>query len=506
MSLEQEVSGCIEDVPEGNGGRESGEAGRILVAGASGYVGGRLVQRLVELGRKPRCLAREPEGLVARYGEAVETVKGNLMEPESLGPALAGVETAVYLVHSMGAAGDFEARERACAENFAAAARAARLRKIVYLGGLCDERTDLSPHMRSRHETGRILRSSGVPVLELRASIVLGAGSLSFEMIRALVQRLPVMITPKWVHVAAQPIFIGDLVEILRQAVDLRRVESRVVEIGGAEPTSYLGIMKAYATQRGLRRVYVPVPVLSPYLSSLWLGLVTPLFARVGRRLIESVTHPSIIRKPGAESLFSVKPLGVEASVRAALREEEEGFAQTRWSDSLTAGQTHKTWAGLRFGTRLYDVRTHEVAAPSRLVYEAFLRIGGQNGWYYATFLWKMRGALDELCGGVGMRRGRRHPSELRPGDVLDCWRVEVVEDGRRLRLRAEMKLPGRAWLEFEVSDLGESRSLLRQTAVYDPLGLSGILYWYAVYPLHELVFRGMVRGIARQALAGKQG
>jgi uncharacterized protein YbjT (DUF2867 family) len=472
----------------------------VLIAGASGYVGGRLLSRLVEKGIRPRCLARQTEGLAARYGETVELRQANLMEPETLPPAMEGIHTAVYLVHSMGAAGDFEAREQSCAEHFAKAAREAGLHKIIYLGGLCDDHAELSPHMRSRHETGRILRDSGVPVLELRASIVLGAGSLSFEMIRALVQRLPVMITPKWVHVSAQPIFIADLIEILCQAIELPLERSRVVEIGGSEVTSYLGIMKTYANARGLKRFYLPVPVLSPYVSSLWLGLVTPLFARVGRRLIESVTHPSVIRNPVAETLFDLKPRNVEESVRAALAEEEAGFASTRWSDSLTSGQTHKTWAGVRFGTRLYDVRTREVAAPAEKVYNTFLRSGGSNGWHFATPLWKLRGILDELCGGVGMRRGRKHPQALHPGDVLDCWRVEQVEPGRSLRLRAEMKLPGRAWLEFEVLPLDKNRSRLQQTAVYDPLGLAGLLYWYAIYPLHEIVFRGMIRGIAKAA------
>ncbi len=476
----------------------------ILIAGASGYVGGRLLKCLLDRDLHLRCLARRTEGLQARFGDQVELIQGNLMEPESLAPALVGMDSAVYLVHSMGSPGDFEERERICAQNFAKAAQEAGLKRIVYLGGLCDERVPLSPHMNSRMETGRILRESGIPVLELRASIVLGAGSLSFEMIRALVQRLPVMITPKWVHVKAQPIFIDDLLSCLEESLFVPLSSSQVVEVGGKDVTSYLGIMKAYAQERGLHRIYLPVPFLSPTLSSLWLGLVTPLFARVGRHLIESVTHPSIINNPDSMDMFSVQPRGVQEAVRDALAEEEKGLAETRWSDSLTSGQTHKTWAGVRFGTRLFDVRMREADCSPEEVFQTFMRIGGKQGWFFANWLWQIRGIMDELIGGVGMRRGRKDPERVQPGDVVDCWRVSTVEEGRRLRLRAEMKLPGRAWLEFEVTPLEHGRSQLRQTAVFDPLGLMGLLYWYSIFPLHEVIFRGMIAQIVRAAEEGK--
>ena len=468
----------------------------ILVAGASGYVGGRLVERLMERELRVRGMARGVEGLRARWGDRVEAVAADVLEPESLPAALEGVDIAYYLIHSMGSDGDFEEREKRSAVNFGHAAREAGVKRIVYLGGLADEHSDLSPHMRSRQETGRMLRRSGVPVLEFRASIILGAGSLSFEMIRALVQRLPVLITPRWVRVEAQPIAVGDLLDYLEEAMEVPDERLGIYEIGGAEVTSYRHIMAAYANARGLKRFFLPVPFLSPRLSSLWLGLVTPLFARVGRKLIESVIHPSVVRNPAAREVFRARPRGVDDAVADALAEEDAGCAATRWSDALSAGQTHRTWAGVRFGTRLVDTRTRRVDASPEQTFRVVERIGGKTGWYFATFLWKLRGAIDETLGGVGMRRGRRDPERLRAGDVLDCWRVETVEPNRRLRLSAEMKLPGRAWLEFEIEPQ-ESGCVLRQTAVFDPLGLGGLMYWFGIYPLHALVFRGMIRGIA---------
>lgn len=478
------------------------ETPRILIAGASGYVGGRLVQRLMLRPCTLRCMARSTEGMRERWGERVELAKADVLDPDTLSDALEGVDMVYYLIHSMGGGGDFEERESRSAANFGRAAARAGVKRIVYLGGLSDDRVDQSPHMRSRHRTGRVLRESGVPTLEFRASVVLGAGSLSFEMIRALVQRLPVMISPKWVRVETQPIAVNDLLDYLEQALEVPENRLGIYEIGGAEVTSYRGVMKTYADLRGLKRFFLPVPVLSPKISSLWLSLVTPLFARVGRKLIESVTHPSVVRNPAAREVFDVTPVGARKAMETALEEEEHGYATTRWSDSLSAGGTHRTWAGVRFGTRLVDSRTLEVPTSPEACFEGVKRIGGETGWYYGNALWTLRGALDELVGGVGMRRGRRHPIDLRAGDVVDCWRVESMEAPRFLRLRAEMKLPGRAWLEFEVSPRDEGCSL-RQTAVFDPKGLFGILYWYSIYPLHGLIFKGMLKGVAEAAQMG---
>jgi uncharacterized protein YbjT (DUF2867 family) len=400
----------------------------------------------------------------------------------------------------MGTTGDFEAEDRIAADNFGAAARAAGVRRIIYLGGLGEDDPRLSAHLRSRHEVGKRLRAHGVPVIELRASIIIGSGSLSFELIRALVERLPVMVTPRWVRVKAQPIAIGDVLEYLHEALTVETDNrSLIIEIGGPDRVSYQELMYEYARQRGLRRWMIPVPVLTPRLSSLWLGLITPLYARVGRKLIDSLRHPTVVRDDTATRLFRIRPIGVSEAIASALRNEESVFAQTRWSDALSAGGTPRQWGGRQFGNRLVDSRSITVAADPCALFAAVERIGGATGWYYANWLWTLRGWLDLLVGGVGMRRGRRDPEHLRAGDTVDCWRVASVDPNKRLRLSAEMKLPGRAWLEFEVQP-HESGSVLRQSAMFEPLGLAGLVYWYGVWPLHQLVFAGMLRGIARAA------
>jgi uncharacterized protein YbjT (DUF2867 family) len=433
-------------------------------------------------------------------GAETEVVQGDVLEPGSLEPAFRGVESAYYLVHSMGAQADFEQADRVGAGNFAAAARRSGLRRIVYLGGLGEASAELSPHLRSRQEVGAILRSSGIPVLELRASIVLGSGSLSFELIRALVERLPVMVTPRWVDVCAQPIAIEDLLRYLVQALDVPLPASRTVEIGGPDQLSYGGLMREYARQRGLRRVMLRVPVLTPRLSSLWLGLVTPLYARVGKKLIESIRHPSIVRDPAGMELFSVRPMPVSDAIARALSEEDSRAAATRWCDALSSAGAPRSWAGTRFGNRLVDSRSISVPVPPRRAFAPIQRIGGRNGWYAWNWLWTLRGLLDLLAGGVGLRRGRLHPERLRVGEALDFWRVEAFEPDRRLRLCAEMRLPGRAWLEFSVEP-GAAGAIIHQTAVFDPVGLGGLAYWYLVYPIHALVFSALLRALARQAV-----
>jgi uncharacterized protein YbjT (DUF2867 family) len=483
---------------------ESGERRLVLLTGASGYVGGRLLPRLRESGCRVRCLARRPEGVRERAGPGVEVVAGDVLDRPSLDAALAGVDVAYYLVHSMGSSGSFEEDDREGAANFGRAARAAGVRRIVYLGGLGSDDEALSPHLASRHEVGRILRDSGVPVLEFRASVVIGSGSLSFEMIRSLVEGLPVMVTPRWVNVLAQPIAVDDLLDYLLAALDLPPGASRIYEIGGADRVTYAGLMREYARQRGLRRLMLPVPVLTPYLSSLWLGLVTPLYARVGRKLIESIVHPTVVRDDAALRDFDVRPVGVAEAVRRALAGEDSRFAETRWSDALSAGGEPRSWGGARFGSRLVDSRSVTLPLPPAAAFHPIQRIGGETGWYAWSWLWRVRGFLDLLAGGVGTRRGRRSPTELRVGDTLDFWRVEAFEPDRLLRLAAEMKVPGRAWLEFEVT--GDDRSsTIRQTAVFDPVGVLGRGYWYSLYPVHHLVFGGMLRGIARAALRGVQ-
>jgi len=473
---------------------------RILLTGVSGYIGGRLVKALEEAGHSIRCIARKPDFVRPRVAPTTEVVAGDCLELESLRAAMQGVDVAYYLVHSMGSAGSFVEEDRKAARNFAEAAQAAGVRRIIYLGGLGKSATQLSKHLRSRQEVAEVLRSTGVPVIELRASIVIGSGSLSFEMIRALVQRLPVMICPRWVNVKAQPIAIEDVIAYLMAALERPDGEDRIYEIGGPDQVCYGEIMQEYARQCGLRRWMIPVPVLTPHLSSLWLGLVTPLYARVGRKLIDSMRIATLVEDTAALDVFPIRPRGVREAITRALRCEDQEFVATSWSDAISSGGKPASWGGVRFGTRLVDSRSIEVAVETPFAFAPIRAIGGENGWYYANFLWALRGALDLLVGGVGVRRGRRDANLLAVGDALDFWRVEVYEPDHKLRLMAEMKVPGRAWLQFEVTP-NAGGSTIRQTAIFDPAGLGGLLYWYALYPIHYWIFRGMLRRIAALAL-----
>lgn len=474
------------------------DAGLLLLTGASGYVGGRLLKTLESRECRIRCLARRPEFLQPKVSRSTEVVRGDLLDAPSLAAAMVGVSTAYFLVHSMGSSGSFEEQDRRAAENFAKAARKAGVKRIIYLGGL-GHGDDLSPHLASRQEVGRILRESGVPTLEFRASVIIGSGSLSFELVRALVDRLPVMITPRWVRTPAQPIAIEDVTAYLVGALGIDIEGSRVFEIGGGERVSYRELMREYARQRGLRRLMIPVPVLTPGLSSLWLGLVTPIFARVGRKLIDSLPHESVVEDDAAREVFGIEPMGIEAAIARALVHEDHELAETRWSDALSSVGSARSWGGVRFGSRLVDSRSMSLALPPRHAFRAIERIGGKNGWYSSSILWRLRGFLDLLVGGAGLRRGRRDPEHLAVGDAVDFWRVEACEPGHLLRLEAEMKLPGRAWLQFEV-DRAEDGSVIRQTALFDPVGLPGLIYWYALFPLHQFVFARMLGGIAREA------
>lgn len=480
------------------------EASLILLTGATGYIGGRLLRLLEQRGQHVRALARQPDALRKRAAASTEVVAGDVLDRASLDSALDGVESAYYLVHSMGADGSFEDADRQAARNFGQAASAAGVKRIIYVGGLGSGGESLSPHLRSRQEVGRILSEAGVPVLEFRASVVIGSGSLSFEMIRALVERLPFMITPKWVKVMAQPIAIDDLLEYLLAALRLPVTRFAVYEIGGADRVCYADIMREYARQRGLRLRMLSVPVLTPYLSSLWLGLVTPVYARVGRKLIESIIHPTVVRNHSAAATFDISPIGITEAIRRALAREEREFAETRWSDALSSTGAPRSWGGVRFGSRIVDSRTVGVALPAAAAFAPIEAIGGETGWYAWNWLWRWRGFLDLLVGGPGLRRGRPHPRRLAVGETVDFWRVEALEPDRRLRLSAEMRLPGRAWLEFEVTPDG-SATTIRQTAIFDPVGSPGLAYWYLLFPLHELVFAGMLREIARAAIAGQR-
>lgn len=471
----------------------------ILLTGATGYVGGRLLKALEKSGFSLRCLVRRPENLRALANPSTEIVRGDVSDLASLNSALAGIDTAFYLIHSMQEGEHFEELERSGAENFARAAQSQSVKRIIYLGGLGDDQLDLSPHLRSRHAVGAILRSFGGVCVELRASIVIGSGSLSFEMVRALVERLPVMITPRWVRVQTQPIAINDLLHFLVKAIDLPLKESKIFEIGGRDQVSYGEMMAEYARQRGLKRFMIPVPVLTPHLSGLWLGLVTPVYARIGQTLVKSIQHPTVVQDHSADGVFGITPVGVKEAIANALKNEDQEFAQTRWCDAVSSGGLSEKWGGDQLGTRIVDSRSERVSVSVARAFDPIKKIGGGTGWYWGTFLWKLRGYLDLLMGGVGLRRGRRHPTEITVGEALDFWRVEAFEPNKLLRLKAEMKLPGRAWLQFEVEHDGEG-SLIRQTAIFDPSGIAGLLYWYLLYPVHKMIFSGMLRKIKQQA------
>jgi uncharacterized protein YbjT (DUF2867 family) len=408
-----------------------------------------------------------------------------------------GVHTAYYLLHSMGSWGDFEALDRAAARNFGESARLAGVSRIIYLGGL-GEGDRLSPHLASRQEVGRLLRASGVATIEFRASIVIGSGSASYEVVRALVETLPVMITPRWVETGAQPIAVEDLIEYLLAALDLHLPGDSIFEIGGAERVTYAEIMREYARQRGLRRRLVRSPLLTLRTSRFFLGLITPVYGPVAGAMVESLRNETVVNGRAALESFAVKPRGLADSIARALVNEDREFAETRWSDALPLAPPR--WSGVAFGRRLVSSRA---IAVNRLPADAFgpiQRIGGHTGWYAADWFWRIRGLLDTLRGGVGLRRGRRDPLDLRVGDTVDFWRVEALEPGRLLRLAAEMRIPGRLWLQFEVDPHESGGAQIRQTTIFDPAGYVGVAYWYFFCPIHHLVFGKMLRGIAETA------
>lgn len=401
----------------------------VLLTGASGYVGGRLLRAFESQGQPVRCLARHPDSLRPRVASSTSVVAGDVVDPSSLRQAMDGIHTAFYLVHSMSSQKEFETHDRRAATAFADAASQAGVKKIVYLGGL-GRGDNLSAHLRSRQEVGRIFRESAVPTIEFRASIVLGSGSFSFEMIRALVERLPVMITPSWVKSLTQPIAIEDVIAYLLQAAQLEIRESCIFEIGGPERVSYADLMREYARQRGLRRWMIPVPVLSPRLSSLWLGLITPVFARIGRELVEGLRNETTVHDDSALRVFAVRPRGFREAIKRALVREDRDFAETRWSDAFSSSRPRRNWKDVEFNRRFIDSRALHVDWPPEAAFRPVERVGGTTGWYYGNWLWSLRGALDLLAGGTGMRRGRRDPNHVFPGDTIDCWRVEAVEPG----------------------------------------------------------------------------
>ncbi|MBV9416964.1 MAG: SDR family oxidoreductase [Solirubrobacterales bacterium] len=471
----------------------------VLLTGATGYVGGRLLRHLEADPRvRLRCLTRRPESLADRIAHDTEVVVGDALDVGSVARAVQGVHTVYYLIHSMGAPEDFEALDRAAATTFAAVARAAGVRRIIYLGGLGDG-AGLSSHLASRQEVGDILRASGVPTVEFRASIVIGSGSASYETVRALVENLPVMITPRWVNTAAQPIAIEDLVDYLLAA--LCHHCAGIFEIGGHDRVSYAEIIREYARQRGLRRRLVPVPLFSPTASRFFLGLLTPVYGRVAGAMVDSLRNETVVNTKDAQETFPITPRGLSDAIARALSNEDREFAETRWSDAFAPGQPLRS-SGLTFGRRLVSSRAVHVPCSPARAFDPIRRIGGRTGWYAIEWFWKARGLLDTLRVGVGLRRGRRDQLDLRIGDTVDFWRVERFERDRLLRLAAEMKIPGRLWLQFEVSPAENGGAHIRQTTVFDPAGYAGVAYWYLLCPVHHIVFGRMLGGIARKLAA----
>lgn len=472
---------------------------RVLVTGATGYIGGRFVPRLLEAGHEVRCLARTPAKLSLHpWRNRVEVFEGDVLDPASLKEAASGCDVGVYLVHSMATGKDFARLDRIAATNFRLAADEAGFRRVVYLGGLGSDDADHSPHLSSRHEVGRVLAAGATPVTEVRAAVIIGSGSLSFEMLRSLTEVLPVMTTPRWVRTRCQPIAVRDVLEILSEAIADTSSTSRILEAGGPDVLSYEQMMQIYAEEAGLRRrLLIPVPLLTPRLSSLWIGLVTPLPPKVARPLVESLRSEVVVTPERAAVIANPTPYRL--AVRRALSRLPGGVI-TRWSDAdsqpAAPSPADPAWSG---GTVFMDRQVMPTEAAPDHVFWAFSRIGGQVGYYGLDWAWRIRGLLDRLVGGVGLRRGRRHPTEVRTGEAIDFWRVEDIVPGRSLRLRAEMRLPGDAWLEWEVRDT-EFGSDLIQTAWFRPRGLAGRIYWYSFLIPHRIVFPRMAHRIAAAA------
>ncbi|NGP09175.1 SDR family oxidoreductase [Rhodococcus sp. 14C212] len=481
---------------------------RILVTGATGYIGGRLAPLLIDAGHRVRVLARTPDKLrdVPWAGD-VEIVRGDLTDPESLAVACRDIDVLYYLVHSMGGRGEFIDTERTEAENVATAARTAGVQRIVYLGGLHPDTADLSTHLRSREQVGRILVESGVPTLVLQAGVVIGSGSASFEMIRHLSNRLPLMTTPKWVNNKIQPIAVRDVLHYLVGAATATLPRSRTYDIGGPDVLRYGEMMQVYAEVAGLRRRRILVlPVLTPKLAGLWIGLVTPIPPSLGRALIESLSNDAVVAEHDIDEVIPPPPgglTGYREAVRLALHKLERGDVETTWASASPVGAPAEPlpsdphWAGEAV---FVDERSIDCDTDAGTVWEVVESIGGENGWYSFPLAWTIRGWLDRFAGGVGLSRGRRNPRTLHTGDALDFWRVERLERPTLLRLRAEMRAPGGAWLEWRIEPLDPGRARLHQRAIFFPKGLAGRIYWYALVPFHGIIFKGMLENIAGTA------
>lgn len=479
---------------------------RILLTGITGYVGGRLKNRLEDLGLNLRCLVRSNISISENSPPTTQYYFGDAADRKALLRALEGIDVAFYLIHSLGASQDFSEMDRLLAAQFAQAASKCKVKRIIYLGGLgANYDEHLSQHLRSRHEVGNVLRANtdDVQVIELRASVIIGSGSLSFELIKALAHRLPIMLTPKWMRTELQPIAIDDILTYLIKAIDVKVEGDPILEIGGKERVSYEDLMRLYIKLRGLKRLMIPVPFLTPRLSSLWLGLVTPLYARVGRKLIESAQCETIVHDPLATHLFHIETLGVKDALIQAMNNENQPFPLTRWNDAVSSSLSPKDWSTVSFGGRLENYREKIISATPKDAFAPILRLGGGKGYPFGKFLFWLRGFIDLILGGVGMRRGRRRDDALQVGDVIDFWRVVAYQPEHYIKLNAEIKIPGKAWLEFQVDPHAKGVKIA-QRALFEPAGVPGVLYWYLMYPIHAFVFWGLFRGILNQIKAKK--
>ena len=478
---------------------------KILVMGATGYIGGRLAPRLAEAGHQVRCVTRRPERLSGvAWADRVEIVQGDALDRASLGPAMDGMDVVYYLVHSIGTGTDFENTDRTAARNTADAAAVAGVGRIVYLGGLVPQSEKVSPHLASRAEVGQIFLDGPVPAAVLQAGVIIGSGSASFEMLRYLTERLPVMVTPKWVRSLVQPIAVSDVLAYLEGSLRLPDATNRRFDIAGPDVVSYREMMQRYASVAGLKhRIIIPVPVLSPWLSSQWVNVVTPVPKAIAQPLIESLRNNAVAREHDIETLIPFERCPFDEAVRLALERIGHADVETRWSGAEWPGApsdpmpTDPEWAG---GTAYRDERSLPIRTPVESLWRAVEGIGGERGWYSFPLAWAVRGLMDRLVGGVGLRRGRRDPDRLILGDAVDFWRVEAIDRPKLLRLRAEMKLPGQAWLEFSIDVADPERPVLHQKALFIPHGLAGHAYWWAISPFHNVVFGSMITNLAHAA------
>jgi len=474
----------------------------ILVSGATGYVGGRLVPKLLEKGYRVRCIVRDPARLRERpWAGRVEVVTCDALDREALTRVMQGVSVAYYLIHGMQGGKDSAERDLQIARNFAHAAEVAGLERIIYLGELVDPTADLSPYLRSRHETGHLLRYGRVPVTEFRAGMIIGSGSALFEMIRYITERQPILVCPAWYFSYAQPIAIRDVLSYMTAALDTPDSIGRVIEIGGPSRLRYADMLMGYAKERDLKRLLIPTPVNAPRLSAYWVHMVTPIHWRVVLPLIEGLRAKLIVRDDTARKLFpQIAPLDYQSAVHFALGQIHRDNVETSWSDALvTAMGDVKPYEFTVEEGMFIERRQVLLDLKPEIVFRAYSGIGGARGWMYMDWAWALRGWMDKAIGGVGIRRGRRHPDEIHTGESLDFWRVEIVEKDARMRLRAEMKVPGKAWLQFD-SQSQDGKTLFTVTAYFAPHGLSGFLYWYAMWPFHKFIFDGLTRRLASRA------